>query len=211
MGASLEVFREIWAVDFEFIALPGERPEPVCLVANELRSGRRLSLWRDQFGSYPPYSIGADSLFVAYYASAELGCHLRLGWPTPKRILDLFVEFRNSTNGRETLAGNSLLGALTHFGLDGIGCGEKEEMRNLILRGGPWTGEERTAILDYCRSDVEALARLLPVLLPVIDLTRALLRGRYMAAAAAMEFNGVPVDTVLLARCGPLGLVCKIA
>ena len=36
---------------------------------------------------------------VAYYASAEIGCHLALGWPVPQRVLDLFTEFRNHTNG----------------------------------------------------------------------------------------------------------------
>jgi hypothetical protein len=35
-------------------------------------------------------------------------------------------------------------------------------------------------------------------MLPRIDLPRALLRGRYMAAAAAMEWNGVPIDTATL-------------
>ena len=33
-----------------------------------------------------------------------------------------------------------------------------------------------------------------------IDLPRALLRGRYMAAAAAIEWNGVPIDTEMLQR-----------
>ena len=32
-------------------------------------------------------------------------------------------------------------------------------------------------------------------MLPGIDLPRALLRGRYMKAAATMEGNGVPIDT----------------
>lgn len=41
---------------------------------------------------------------------------------------------------------------------------------------------------------MDALARLLPAMLPQIDLPRALLRGRFMAAAAAMEWNGVPID-----------------
>jgi hypothetical protein len=72
-------------------------------------------------------------------------------------------------------------------------------MRSLILRGGPWSAEERTAILDYCASDVAALERLLPAMLPHIDLPRALLRGRYMKAAAAMESNGVPIDVPTLA------------
>src|SRR5437879_4908599 len=59
-------FNEIWAVDFEFGADPGENPQPVCLVAWELRTGRKLRLWRDEFGTAPPYPTGADVLFVAY-------------------------------------------------------------------------------------------------------------------------------------------------
>ena len=54
-------------------------------------------------------------------------------------------------------------------------------------------------ILDYCEQDVLALKRLLLAMLPKIDLPRALLRGRYMAAAAAMEYAGVPIDTEMLA------------
>jgi DNA polymerase I len=186
--------REIWAVDFEFGSKPGESPEPVCLVAWELRSGRKLRIWQDEFGTAPPYSTGPDALFVAYYASAEIGCHLALRWPVPERILDLFTEFRNHTNGIPTVTGAGLLGALAHYGLDSISAIEKEEMRDLILRGGPWSDAERAAILDYCESDVVALARLLPAMLHHIDLPRALLRGRYMAATARMERTGVPID-----------------
>jgi DNA polymerase I len=171
----------------------------VCLVAWELQSGHKLQLWRDEFGAAPPYPIGPDALFVAYYASAEIGCHLALGWPVPERVLDLFTEFRNHTNGVPTVSGAGLLGALANYGLDSIGTVEKDEMRGLILRGGPWTDAERVAILDYCESDVAALARLLPAMLPKIDLPRALLRGRYMAAAAQMERNGVPIDADTLA------------
>ena len=73
-------------------------------------------------------------------------------------------------------------------------------MRQLAMRGGPYTAAERLALLDYCQSDVDALARLLPAMLPQIDLPRALLRGRYMAAAARMEWTGVPIDADALAR-----------
>src|SRR5262249_9655127 len=105
-----------------------------------------------------------------------------------------FTEFRARTNGLETPAGNSLLGALSYFGLDGMGALEKEDMRALILRGAPWTEDEVDAILDYCEADVEALERLLAAMLSKLDLPRALLRGRYMAAAAAMEHAGTPID-----------------
>ena len=104
------------------------------------------------------------------------------------------MEFRNRTNGLATPAGSGLIGALTYFGLDGIGGQQKTEMRDLVLRGGPWSADERAAILAYCGGDVVALERLLPAMLPQIDLPRALFRGRYMAAAAAMEHNGVPID-----------------
>ena len=187
-------YREIWLVEFEFVAQPGERPDPVCLCALELRSGRLVRCWRDELGRAPPYSTGPDALFVAYFASAELGCHLALGWEQPARVLDLYVEFRNRTNGLPTASGSGLLGALAYFGLDGIGALEKDGMRELILRGGPWSADERAAILDYCESDVRALARLFPVMGPQIDLPRALLRGRYMSAVAHMEWAGVPID-----------------
>ena len=193
-------FAQIWAVDFEFTAPPGERPDPICLVARELRSGRTIRLWRDQFGLEPPYRLDADALFVAYYASAELGCHRVLGWPMPARVLDLYTEFRLRTNGGSTPAGRSLLGALIYFALHGIGAIEKQDMRALAMRGGPWSGEERETLLSYCESDVDALERLLPAMAARIDLPRALLRGRYMAAAAAMEHAGAPIDLPALER-----------
>ena len=193
-------FREVALVDFEFVASAGERPEPICLVAKLLRAGLTIRLWRDQFGTLPPYPIGVDTLFVAYYASAELGCHRALDWPMPARVLDLFAEFRDLTNGRATPSGAGLLGALTYFGLDGLGAIEKQDMRALVMREGPWSDTEREQILDYCASDVLALERLLPAMLPHLDLPRALLRGRYMAATAVMEHNGVPIDVEALGR-----------
>jgi DNA polymerase I len=191
-------YREIWFVDFEFGALPGERPVPVCVCALELHTGRLIRQWQDELGPTPPYSVGPDALFIGYFASAELSCHLALGWQQPARILDLFIEFRNRTNGISTPSGAGLIGALTYFGLDSIGAFEKDEMRNLVLRGGPWTADEKTAILDYCESDVRALARLFPAMVSQVDLPRALLRGRYMSAVARMEFAGVPIDVARL-------------
>lgn len=198
---SLHFYRRVWAVDFEFTAPPGERPAPICCVARELRTGELRRIWLvDGVPAAPPYGAGPDALFVAYYASAELGCHLANNWPMPVRILDLFVEFRCLTSGMPVPCGNGLVGALAYFGLDGLAAADKESMRQLAMRGGPYTAGEQAALLDYCESDVNALARLLPAMLPKIDLPRALLRGRYMAAAARMEWNGVPIDSEALYR-----------
>lgn len=193
-------FRSIWAADFEFISTPGNRSAPVCLVAHELISGQRRRIWQDELiqMAQPPYSTGPDSLFIAYYASAEVGCHLVLNWPVPANILDLFTEFRTSTNGRPLPSGAGLIGALTYYGLNTFSALEKETMRDLVLRGGPWSLDEQQAILDYCESDVRALAALLEQLASGLDLGRALLRGRYMAALAQIEHTGVPIDTEYL-------------
>jgi hypothetical protein len=171
------------------------------LIARELLSGALIRQWLDgEPAATPPYSIGPDSLYVAYYASAELGCHLALDWPMPARVLDLCAEFRWLTSGLAVPCGRGLLGALAWHGLPAIAVAEKESMRALALRGGPYTADEQAALLDYCESDVDALTRLLPAMLPRLDLPRALLRGRYMAAAARMEWAGVPLDAEALDR-----------
>ncbi|MEO1997745.1 MAG: DNA polymerase [Planctomycetaceae bacterium] len=191
----LDQFGEIWLVDFEFYAPPGERPTPLCLVGRELRSNKLVRVWLDNPPESPPFDTGAASLFVAYFASAEFGCFLSLGWSLPERVLDLYCEFRNSTNGVPTPRGNGLLGALAAHGLDSIESAEKGDMRALAMRGGDYTSDERAALLDYCQTDVDALVRLLPAMATTISINHALLRGRYMKAVAAMEHNGVPIDT----------------
>jgi DNA polymerase-1 len=124
-------FRECWACDFEFRADPGERPWLVCMVAHELRTGREIRLWRSELLNLrtAPFNVGTDAVFVAYYASAELGCFLELGWPLPVNVVDLFVEHRCETNGVPTTCGDGLVGALALRGLAHIDAGEKEAMR----------------------------------------------------------------------------------
>jgi hypothetical protein len=198
----LAPFRQVWGVDFEFSAPAGEMPSPVCLTARELRSGRTLQLWRDELLSHerPPYDISGDSLFVAFYAPAELLCHIALGWELPAHVLDLYAEFRCATNGRTLPTGSGLLGALAHHGISGIDAVEKEDMRDLVLRGGPWTDTERQAILRYNATDVDAIDGLMPAMTEGISWPHALLRGRYMKAVARMEAMGTPIDVGLLAR-----------
>jgi len=201
-------FKHIVAVDFEFefgghVSLEeagrsGERPRPVCCCAKELRSGHTWQLRRGEFGSCPPFPTGPDAVLVAYYASAEIGCFLACGWQPPTFILDLFAEFRAHTNGRSIPNGAGLLGALTYFGFDGIAVTEKHDTRQLIVGGGPWTAAQWQDIVGYCWSDIAALEKLLAAMLPSIDLPRALLRGRYMRAAASIEWNGTPIDVETL-------------
>ncbi|MGO9117259.1 MAG: DNA polymerase, partial [Desulfomonilaceae bacterium] len=198
--ASQLPFKQVWLYDFEFGQEDGERPRPICLVAHEMNSSTTLRLWEsDLYGlPYPPFDVGSENLFVAYFATAELNCHLSLGWPLPVNVLDLYVEFRCLFNGLPTPHGRGLIGALASFGLDHIDVTEKNTMRELALRGGPWSEEETQALLDYCESDVVALEKLIKKMGPFIDGPRALLRGRYVAAAAAIEHAGIPMDVKAL-------------
>ncbi len=194
-------FHHVYVFDFEFIVNDGERPDPVCLVAKELKSGTVERVWLEGDASAsPPYPLDSKTLFIAYYASAEVGCHLSLGWPPPQNLIDLFAEFRNTTNGLNTIAGKSLLGAMTYYGLKGISMDSKDTMREIILRGGPRTKAEQEQIIYYCQSDVEATASLFNVMANNLDFTRALLRGRYMTAVAHMEHNGIPIDVTTLSQ-----------
>ena len=190
-------FKHVWLVDFEFSAPPGENPKPICLVAWDLVSGQKMRIWQDELNTLkmPPYDISSESLFVAYYASAEMGCHLSLNWGLPENVLDLFTEFRAKTNGNPPSCGSGLLGALIWHGIDAMDSTEKDSMRELAIRGGPFSQEERKDLINYCEADVEALSKLLPTMLPETDIDRALLRGRYMKAAAKIEHNGIPIDT----------------
>jgi DNA polymerase-1 len=164
-------FEEIWLHDFEFVSKPGERPDVVCLAAHELRSRRTLRLWRDAFDELdgqPPYRTDNGVLFVNFVANAECACHLALGWPLPARVLDLSPVFRNFTNGRLTPEGKGLLGALRYFGFSNTDQKLKDAMRDRIMRGWPFTPEEREKILTYCAGDVDDLSRLLERMLPEI-------------------------------------------
>jgi len=157
-------------------------------------------LWCDELYSLdePPFDIGPDSLYVAYSVTAEFSCHLALGWRLPAFTLDLFPEYRNVINC--VLKGAKLIQCMHFYGVQGIEALVKQEMQNLAIRGGPFTTQERKELLEYNETDVIALKKLLPRMLPDIELPYALLRSRYMAAVATMTHNGVPVDVHTLDR-----------
>ena len=132
MTVAPAAFRTVWVVDFEFNGGDGERPRPVCMVARECRTGREIRLWREDLEKLPaaPFDTGPDALFVAYFASAEMGCFLALSWRPPVNILDLFAEHRVSTNGLDLPCDNSLTGALALRGLASLDPGaERRDAR----------------------------------------------------------------------------------
>jgi DNA polymerase I len=210
-------FREIWCIDFEFYpgaglangGRDGDRSSPLCLVAFEMRSGRIVRLWQDEFGPFRPYRLDADALIVGYMISAEFGCHIALGWGQPACALDPYVEFRHIANDGAVKAGErekgfySLDGALRYFHEDGIDTAHKTDMRDRILQGPPFSAQEREAILHYCETDVRSLARLVRRVVPAIrSIPHALARAKFMWAIAQQERRGVPLDVPMVARIG---------
>ena len=200
--------REVWVVDTEFYpgrglangGREGDPPTPLCVVAMELRSGRVVELWQDEFGPFPPYRLDADACFIAYVNTAEFGTHIALGWGQPACAIDAYIEFRLLCNDGSIKSGDrekgfySLDGALGYFGGNGIDTAHKTDMRDRILQGPPFTLQERRDILDYCRNDVEALAQLVPHIVPTIrSLPHAYIRANFAWATAQQEHRGIPL------------------
>ena len=198
-------FRKFYAVDFEYSGSDGEIPSIVCMVVQDLRSGEVSRHWQDDLQKMktPPFETGEDVALITYFAPAEVQSMLALNWSIDVSIIDLFAEFRCDTNGDPTVIRRGLVHALDYFGLTDLKPDEKDEMRSLILSGGPWTKKQRLAILDYCTQDVICLGPLISSMLqrsPWTDfrLNQALLRGRYMKAVGAMQHLGIPIDLDIL-------------
>ena len=198
-------FTQIHIVDTEFFGDDGDQKTPVCMVVRELLSGEVRRYWMDELRQMdqPPFDIGPDALFVAFFASADFSVFLALGWNLPTNVFDCYAEFLCQTNGETLPFGKGQIGALQYFGITDGDQVAKDNMRQRILTGGPWSSDERLAILDYCQSDVDGLATLFAAMLahwPLepMDLDQVLTRGRYVATVALMEHRGVPIDTTTL-------------
>jgi DNA polymerase-1 len=196
--AELQPFHAVWLIDFEFCQPDGERPTVWCLSARDFLTGTRLDLDRSQLRyGRPPFDVH-NSLFVAYAARAEMSCFAALGWPLPKYILDLNIEFIHYHNDGRPHP-RRLIDALDDFDLPHIDAEDKEDMRQLAMRG-DLTADEMHALQAYCATDTEALALLLPAIAPHIDLLYALVRGRFTGCVGRMEHVGVPYDAEVLDR-----------
>src|SRR5262245_26172840 len=157
-------FREIWAVDTEYYPGPGlanggvegDALTPLCLVACELRSQRIVRLWHTELGPFPPYRLDTEALINGFMLTAEFGFHIARGWEEPACALDAYVEFRHCVNDGTIKSGDrdkgffGIGGALRYFLADDIDLARKNEMRTRILRGPPFSAQERRDILAYC-------------------------------------------------------------
>ena len=190
--------RDVIVLDAEFVPRTGEPVVPVCLCAKSLGTGQEWRIFATPGVHQPcPLPVESDILYVSFSAPAEWAYFLASGWELPPTILDLYAEEMLLTNTQKDNGKRyvpSLLLTLAKYGLDAMTAAEKDEMRDLILRGHPFSVAERAAILNYCMEDVTNTAALLPAMLPHFSLEDAILRGSFTRAVAWIELNGIPVN-----------------
>jgi hypothetical protein len=189
----------------------GERHDVTALVAHVLDEGQPVREWRwfeDELRDlkHNPLPRGPDTLWITFVGQAEWRSLRSLGWAWPACSVDLYAEARclrnlalpRSLRVKLGLAGDGLVDHCRHYGVEAIDPALKQATRDLILRGGPWTGEERREILDYCNMDVTMTSGLWDRLEPLIPPTPALFRGWFVEAIADQEDRGIPIDTKAL-------------
>ena len=145
--------RDVIVLDAEFVGRNGEPVIPVCLCAKSLSTGREWRTFATPGVHQPcPLPIEPDILYVSFSAPAEWSYFLACGWELPPTVIDLYAEEMLLTNTQKDERGKryvpSLLLTLAKYGLDAMTAAEKDEMRNLILRGHPFSDGQRAAILD---------------------------------------------------------------
>ena len=179
--------------------VPGEVPEPICCSLTELGSGTETSLSGEDLREGAPPLLQKDrTLLVSFDVALDINCLFSLWGITPGFVLDLQAEARWLTCGVRSDGGDTFFGAMVNFGIDWTGSIESDAVRLPAQRGRCLTSNESAAVIQLCRSRVAAIARLFEKIRSRIDVPRAVLRGAYSTALAAVERRGTPVDSALV-------------
>jgi DNA polymerase I len=192
-------FAAAWVIDFEFHRPDGWLPDPLCVVAHDLKSGARIERWLDRNDPGPcPYDTGPGSVFIAHGSNAEWLCHIVLGWPAPTYVLDTYAETRAARNGLDD-GKAGLLVAASRYGIPTISTAAKDAGRQIAKQGRDHAEQHKSELIRYCSTDVDTNADLILAMLPEIlarenGLALALVRGTYMVALAYVDHVGVPFD-----------------
>jgi DNA polymerase I len=198
-------WRRVWVLDTEYKSVEGGLQIPHCLCALDLITRERIDLWLEP-GTLSPFSMAKDELFILYAADADVLTFRAMGWSVPLNVIDPRIEWIRINNGgdqykpgRRERKGYSLLDAARTFHVPAIPESTKKHWRDVAIRGAPITREERRGLLHYCRMDVDLTVRVLVAmwgdsgLSDPRTLRQALIRGRYLAAAASCYVTGIPL------------------
>ena len=215
-------FSQVIVCDFEyetsggeFNLVAGDLPKVLCMVAHvldeKLQHVRTIKQWRGEFGSSPPFDIGADSLFVAYSAWAELTILLTLGWKFPTHVFDLHSAYLAASNillphnpdETRRRPRKRLPDACRTYGVEGWEKIDKDVISKDIGEG-RWRDHGQDAVYSYCEEDVRASALLLKAqlrgngYLPPADVEKVLHWSNYSAKAITrIQARGMLIDVPL--------------
>jgi hypothetical protein len=205
-------WRRAWALDTEYQPSAARLQVPHCLCALDLISLERRDVWLEP-GAPCPFDMTKDELFILYAADADILTFIAMGWSTPLNVLDPRVEWMRIDNGGDQFKPNSrekkgysLMDAARAFHIPAIPESIKKSWRELAIRGRPFTVEENAGLLRYCRWDVDLTVRVLMALWAEANLAdpltfkQALIRGRYMSAAARCYVTAIPLHMPVVKR-----------
>jgi hypothetical protein len=205
-------WRRVWVVDTEYKSVAAGLQIPHCLCAIDLISRERLDLWLEP-GTPCPFAMAADELFILWAADADILTLIAMGWPAPLNVVDPRVGWMRIDNGGDQFKpggkekkGYSLLDAARTFHVPAIPDSVKKYWRDIAIRGGPFTEEEKTGLIRYCRSDVDCTVRVLLELWDAAGFAdsrtfhQALIFGRFFTAAARCYVTAIPLNMPAMKR-----------
>ena len=206
MNKVFDNFKNVVVYDYEFKITDGNPPSPVCVVYKELHSQKIIKQWLLDEVPRSPFSC-SDTLFIAHFSNAEVGCDIANGYEKPKYIWDTFVEEKKLENGR-IKKGFGLLETCQRYGINEImNADKKRYWRDFIINNYPnYPEEDKTGILDYCLEDVLLTEKLFLKQcerLELLDdnfmrvLQQAIFHGRSKGIEAQIYANGIPLNLQL--------------
>lgn len=186
-------FRRVIVVDTEYTPVRGGIQRPVSVAWHDLVSGDRGSLWLAG-GPVPcPYPIDDDTLFVAHTAQSEWRTHLAMGWPLPRWVYDTLVVEKWLRCGLSSTPKGLAALYRKYVGEPPTEDAHKQAMQQLCADGGPFSSDQRQAILRYNESDVDMTTVVYRAQSKLAS-PWAPWHGRFTVDVARMEHVGLPVD-----------------
>lgn len=180
----------------------------VCSVYRDLTTGETFRVWERDQNHWGNRLFDFDTtLFVCFYATAEVGCFLKTHQGRPPNIFDCWTEYAKLYKNQRPL---SVLAACAAYGYPNpMSKEEKEKMRDKIIKQNTWTEVEQKQILDYCEKDVDETEHIFYGILKDLKkccgddyetlLEQAMARGQAMACIQKSQDNGCPIDNALAA------------
>ena len=198
-------FKKIVVVDTEFQSDISNSycTKALCAVYKDLKTEQTLKIWDYEENNLAQHHFDfEETLFVCFYATAEVGYFLKQLMGRPPYIFDCWTEYAKLYKNNRDL---SLLAASTAYSYPNpISKEEKEKFRDMCIKQNTWNKKEREEILNYCEGDVLMNENVFYKILNDLEnicgndyetlLEQAMARGQTMACYAKVTKNGMSID-----------------